>query len=96
LHELGQQASPATQTVCTAASTQWASQPAELPCKVLCWQPTGSHFDGQLPSHSSPGSTVPLPQTAAQSESRTLVHPAGQQPSPFAQAVAGPDVTQAA
>ena len=42
------------------------------------------HEVGQLPSHVSPASMVPLPQvtTGAQSLSRSFVQPAGQQPSP--------------
>jgi hypothetical protein len=96
LQELGQQASSATHAVWTAPSTQCASQVDAAPCSDRSWQPTGSHFDGQLPSQISPGSTTPLPQTAPQSESRTLLHPLGQQASPLAQEVVGADGTQAA
>jgi hypothetical protein len=41
-----------------------------------------SQVVGQLPSHDSPGSTVPLPHEAPQSESSLAVHDEGQQPSP--------------
>ncbi len=44
---------------------------------------------GQLPSQLSPGSSTPLPQLAEQSESVALVQPAGQQPSPWTQALIG-------
>ena len=40
-------------------------------------------------SHVSPGSTTPLPQVAEQLLSLADVHPGGQQPSPFMQAVIG-------
>jgi hypothetical protein len=39
-------------------------------------------FAGQLPSHVSPFSTVPLPHVAEQSVSFVLLQPLGQQPSP--------------
>jgi hypothetical protein len=51
---------------------------------------------GQLPSHSSPASTIPLPHLGAQSESFVLSHPAGQQLSPFTHCVWVPAGMQAA
>ena len=93
---LGQQRSPATQAVWTALFTHRASQVAALPERTRSWQPIGSHLETQLPSHRSPGSTTPLPQLAAQSESFTLLQPGGQQPSPLTQAVTIPEATHAA
>jgi len=45
---------------------------------------------GQLPSQSSPGSTVPLPQTGAQLLSFSEWQPDGQQSSLFAHLVCEP------
>jgi hypothetical protein len=61
-----------------------------VPCRVSCVQALGLvHVVGQLPSQSSPVSTMLLPHTGLQSLSVLLLHPPplGQQPSPLAQVV---------
>jgi hypothetical protein len=42
---------------------------------------------GQLPSHVSGGSTMPLPHVGEQSSSFAFMHPSAQHPSPFVQAL---------
>jgi hypothetical protein len=81
-HPLGQQASPFWQLV-RAVWVHVAVQAAEVPVRTSFVQGSlSSHDAGQFPSHASPISRTPLPQTGAQSESLTRVHPPGQQPSP--------------
>jgi len=92
----GQQPSPFAQVVCIPLFTHWASQVVGLPCRVRSWHPMAEHFEGQLPSHSSVPSTMPLPHIAPQSVSLALVQPGGQQPSPFRHMVCIPTATQAA
>jgi hypothetical protein len=50
------------------------------------------HDVGQFPSQISPGSTTPFPQTPTQLLSIVALHPDGQQPSPFVQAVIAANV----
>ena len=69
---------------------QAALQLAALPVRVSAVQESPSlQLAGQLEggSHVSPESIVPLPQVVEQSPSDAGVHPAGQQPSPPAQAL---------
>jgi len=89
VHPAGQQPSPLEQSlmeVCEHA----AVQPAALPVSTSRVQAMeSSQLVGQLPSQVSPPSTTPLPQLVEQSESLLRWQPAGQQPSPSAQAVTG-------
>jgi hypothetical protein len=64
-----------------------------VPCSARIVQPRFGHVVGQLaPSHSSPGSSTPLPHTAEQLLSFTALHPVGQHASSFTQLACGPDV----
>jgi hypothetical protein len=76
-----QQPSPSVQDVISVmehAALQLVAEPVSRSFVHLF---PSSHDAGQLPSHISPGSTVPLPQDAEQSLSVTFVHPSAQQPS---------------
>jgi hypothetical protein len=64
------------------------SQVATFPAAIsLVHTLPSSQAVGQLPSHFSPLSTTPLPQTGLQSLSLVAFAPGGQQPSPLAAAV---------
>jgi hypothetical protein len=81
----GQQRSLFTHAVCCPVTAQRAAQVPGL-CRVLRSHPFCGHDDGHCDagSHSSPVSTLPLPQTAGQSTSRfaaLVLQPGGQQPS---------------
>jgi hypothetical protein len=92
VHPAGQQLSLllAPQAI-MPASTHWRWQPVPMSARIV--QPWFGHDVGQLaPSHSSPGSSTPLPHTAAQLLSFTALHPLGQQPSSFTQFICVPDV----
>lgn len=66
----------------------WAEQVAAAPVKVSVVQATLSlHEVGQFPSQVSAASTIPSPQVEEQSLSFADVHPLGQHPSLFVQAV---------
>jgi hypothetical protein len=96
VHPEAQQPSPLVQAVMTVVFTHLAVHAVAVPCSIRCWHPIGGQLVGQLPSQVSPGSTIPSPQRGWQSLSLALVQPAGQQPSPFAQAVCTPSSTQLA
>jgi hypothetical protein len=85
----GQQPSPWAQVLWTPSSTQTAVQAAAAPCRRFFMQPFQGQVAGQLEvgSHVSPVSTTEFPQRAMQSLSLLALHAAGQQPSPFAQAL---------
>jgi len=93
----GQQPSPLVQAV-TSTCVQTREQPASLPdVKSLVHASPSSQVGAQAPgwpavtprSQRSPGSRRPSPHTAGQSASVSAVQPAGQQPSPPAQATTG-------
>jgi hypothetical protein len=89
LQPAAQQPSPSVQDVISVleqAALQLAAEPVR---RSLVHLLPSSHDAGQLPSHISPVSTVPLPQFAEQSVSVTLVHPSAQQPSPPVHEVTG-------
>ena len=91
VHPAGQQPSPPAH-VAIALCVHAALQVDELPVSTSVVQALLSlHIVGQLAcgSQVSPDSTTPLPHDARQSESLTLVHPAGQQPSPPIQSLIG-------
>jgi hypothetical protein len=90
----GQQPSPPMHWVCWRSSTQRALQ---LPgfSSLRSMQPWGAQLEGQG-SHSSAPSLTPLPHLALQSLSLPELHPSGQQPSPFRQAVSLRSSTQRA
>jgi len=70
------------------ALEHWAEQLVALPVSESIVQALPSlQLAGQLPSHTSPASTCPLPQLAEQSVSLLRLQPGAQQPSPDAQAV---------
>jgi hypothetical protein len=87
VHPEGQQPSPFMQVAITASFTHSAEQAAAVPCRRRVWHPMAGQLVGQFPSHFSAPSTTPLPQRAPQSLSFMLLQVAGQQPSPWAQAV---------
>src|SRR5262245_50360673 len=89
LHPPGQQPSPEAHAV-MAVWLQAMLHVAALPVLVSVVHAFPSlQLEGQDEGGSqvSPASTTPLPQLAEQSESVFALHPAGQQPSPAAQAV---------
>jgi hypothetical protein len=91
-----QQPSPFAQVAITVSFTHSAVHAAAVPCSRRRWQPIAGQVVGQFPSHFSPASTTPLPQRIAQSLSLALLQVAGQQPSPWAQAVWVPSSVQRA
>ncbi len=89
LQPAGQQPSPWTQAV-TGSYVQRALQLAAAPVIASRVQARPSlHEVGQLPSQTSPGSGVPLPQRGWQSESVSVEQPTGQQPSLSMQWIVG-------
>jgi hypothetical protein len=91
-----QQPSPGVQVEMTVSFTHSALHMAGSPTSLRFWQPTLGQVVGQLPSHFSLPSTAPFPHFALQSLSLVALQPAGQQPSPWAQAVWVPSAVQAA
>jgi len=87
----GQQPSETAEQVVTGSCAQRAVHLVGSPSNTALVQASASllHWVGQLEGGSqvSPVSRMPLPQTAAQSESVAAPHAEGQQPSPGAQAV---------
>jgi hypothetical protein len=96
VHPEAQQLSPFVQAVMTVSFTHTALHAVAVPCRCRVWQPIAGQVAGQLPSQVSPESTIPSPQRGLQSLSLLLLQPAGQQPSPFAQAVWTPSSMQLA
>ena len=87
LHPGAQHPSPLVQLV-TAVLVHKASHPGAEPFNTSAVQLLESlQVVGQLPSQTSFASTTLLPQLEAQSGSLLLLHPLGQHPSPFPQAV---------
>jgi hypothetical protein len=81
LQPAGQQPSPPAHWViawCVQTRLQVAADPVE-PSRVQ--ESASAQVDGQLPSHSSPASTTPLPQKGWQSVSVLALQPGAQQPS---------------
>jgi hypothetical protein len=88
---LGQQPSPEWQ-ISTGSCVQATLQLASLPVRLSAVQALpSSQLAGQvlIGSQVSPGSTMPFPHVAEQSESLAAVQPDGQQPSPPEQAAMG-------
>jgi hypothetical protein len=76
----GQQPSPFTlSAIVVIEQTTLQPEPDSLPTE----QPFDAQLVGQSPSHCSPFSLTPLPQTGAQSESLLALAAFGQQPSPL-------------
>jgi hypothetical protein len=97
LQPLGQQPSSDRHWVSCPASMQWAVQvPAST--RVSSVQPCIGQVCGQVVSgsHSSPGSSVPLPHWLVQSRSLAAVQPSGQHSSPSTQVDCWPAETQTA
>jgi hypothetical protein len=93
----GQQPSLDTHAVCCLSLTHSAVQVPAF-TSLRNWQPTAEHVVGQVESGSqvSIPSLTPLSHLTLQSLSFVLLHPEGQQPSSFTQAVSSPAVKQIA
>jgi hypothetical protein len=86
----GQQLSPLVPHAIVPALTHSRWHPVPWSARMV--QPWFGHDVGQpCPSHFSPGSSTPLPQTAEQLLSLFALQPAGQQPSPPTQVICMPD-----
>jgi len=89
VHPAGQHPSPSLHSVIgwnVQVTLQLSGDPVIMSIVQLL---PSLHSVGQLPSQVSPPSMTPLPQLGEQSLSFSLLHPAGQQPSPLLHAVRG-------
>jgi hypothetical protein len=91
VHAAGQQLSLFVPQPIIPASTHWRWHPVPWSARIV--QPMFGQVVGQLaPSHSSPGSSTPLPHTGMQLLSFTALQAVGQQASSFTQLPCVPDV----